>query len=100
VIGPCIRRHENFPFFPVVWNQTPSGEFGSRASAVFAELFPVQTVTGMKKPITEDRQRPITRQAVIDDNLKRVYEATLAEDMPDRFKQLLDQLRQKEQGQS
>ena len=35
----------------------------------------------MKKPITEDRQRPITRQAVIDDNLKRVYEATLAEDM-------------------
>ena len=54
----------------------------------------------MKKQITEDRQRPITRQAVIDDNLKRAYEATLAEDMPDRFKQLLDQLRQKEQGQS
>lgn len=54
----------------------------------------------MKKPNTEDRQRPIARQAVIDDNLKRVYEATLAEDMPDRFKLLLDQLRQKEQGQS
>ena len=66
----------------------------------FCGTFSSQTVTGMKKPITEDRQRPITRQAVIDDNLKRVYEATLAEDMPDRFKQLLDQLRQKEQGQS
>lgn len=53
----------------------------------------------MKKPNIEDRQRLTARQAVIDDNLKRVYEATLAEDMPDRFKQLLDQLREKEQGQ-
>lgn len=74
-------------------------EFGSRTSAKFAEPFPVVTVTGMKKPNTEDRQRLTARQAVIDDNLKRVYEATLAEDMPDRFKQLLEQLREKEQGQ-
>ncbi|MFZ1662528.1 MAG: NepR family anti-sigma factor [Paracoccaceae bacterium] len=53
----------------------------------------------MKKPNIEDRQRPSARQAVIEDNLKRVYEATLAEDMPDRFKLLLDQLRDKERGQ-
>lgn len=74
-------------------------EFSSRTTAKFAEPFPVATVTGMKKPNIEDRQRLTARQAVIDDNLKRVYEATLAEDMPDRFKQLLDQLREKEQGQ-
>jgi hypothetical protein len=53
----------------------------------------------MKKPNIEDRQRPSARQAVIEDNLKRVYEATLAEDMPDRFKLLLDHLRDKERGQ-
>jgi len=63
------------------------------------ELFSVVVVTGMKKPNIEDRQRPSARQAVIEDNLKRVYEATLAEDMPDRFKLLLDQLRDKERGQ-
>lgn len=29
----------------------------------------------------------------IEDNLKRVYERTLEEDVPDRFRQLLDQLK-------
>jgi hypothetical protein len=32
----------------------------------------------------------------IDENLKRVYSATLSEDVPDRFAQLLAQLREKE----
>lgn len=32
----------------------------------------------------------------IDENLKRVYSATLNEDVPDRFAQLLAQLRDKE----
>ncbi len=32
----------------------------------------------------------------IDANLKKVYSATLSEDVPDKFKQLLEQLRQKE----
>lgn len=34
----------------------------------------------------------------IDENLKRVYQDKLEEDLPDRFKQLLDQL--KKQGPS
>ncbi|MDZ4095386.1 MAG: NepR family anti-sigma factor [Paracoccaceae bacterium] len=32
----------------------------------------------------------------IDQNLKRVYEDALKEDVPDRFRQLLEELRQKE----
>lgn len=35
-------------------------------------------------------------QQQIDQNLKRVYEETLKEEVPDRFKELLDRLRQKE----
>jgi hemerythrin-like domain-containing protein len=34
----------------------------------------------------------------IDQNLKRVYDDTLKEDVPDRFKKLLEQLKQQEQG--
>ncbi|MFD2741522.1 NepR family anti-sigma factor [Sulfitobacter aestuarii] len=36
------------------------------------------------------------RERVIDDNLKRVYEETLEEGIPDRFKELLNQLKQQE----
>ena len=35
-------------------------------------------------------------QQQIDQNLKRVYEEALKEELPDRFKVLLEQLRQKE----
>lgn len=34
----------------------------------------------------------------IDENLRRVYEAALQEDVPDRFKELLSRLRQQEGG--
>jgi hypothetical protein len=42
------------------------------------------------------------RERVIDENLKRVYEETLDEGIPDRFKDLLNQLKQQdsEQGSS
>ena len=36
----------------------------------------------------------VTRE--IDENLKRVYQAALSEEVPDRFTQLLAQLREKE----
>jgi hypothetical protein len=35
-------------------------------------------------------------QAQIDENLKRVYQEALEEQVPDRFQALLEQLRQKE----
>ncbi|WP_347311422.1 NepR family anti-sigma factor [Defluviimonas sp. SAOS-178_SWC] len=35
-------------------------------------------------------------QAQIDENLKKVYQDALEEKIPDRFKDLLEQLRQKE----
>ncbi|MFC4667949.1 NepR family anti-sigma factor [Seohaeicola nanhaiensis] len=35
-------------------------------------------------------------QAQIDENLKRVYQEALQEQVPDRFKDLLEKLRQKE----
>jgi hypothetical protein len=34
----------------------------------------------------------------IDENLKRVYEEALSEDIPDRFKELIARLRAKEDG--
>ncbi|WP_248633063.1 NepR family anti-sigma factor [Cereibacter changlensis] len=36
-------------------------------------------------------------QHQIDENLKRVYEEALVQELPDRFAQLLEQLRQKEE---
>lgn len=38
-------------------------------------------------------------KAQIDENLKRVYQAALSEEVPDRFKELLAQLRAKEDDQ-
>jgi Anti-sigma factor NepR len=42
--------------------------------------------------MSKDTPRSKVKQQ-IDENLKRVYDASLNEDVPDRFKQLLDQLR-------
>ena len=40
-----------------------------------------------------------TRDSVIDENLKRVFNETLEEGIPDRFKELLDQLKQQDADQ-
>lgn len=37
-------------------------------------------------------------EQIIDENLKRVYEETLDEGVPDRFRVLLDALKQQEQA--
>jgi hypothetical protein len=58
-------------------------------------------VTGIE--MTEQNKPPRARaqmRAQIDENLKRVYEASLSEDLPDRFKDLLSQLRAVDQQQS
>ena len=39
------------------------------------------------------------RDRAIDENLRKVYEQTLDEGIPDRFKDLLDQLKSQEHGQ-
>lgn len=39
------------------------------------------------------------RERVIDENLKRVFDETLDEGIPDRFKDLLDQLKQQDANQ-
>ena len=44
-----------------------------------------------------DGKDPIKAQ--IDENLKRVYQSALVEEVPDRFKLLLQQLKAKEAGQ-
>lgn len=38
------------------------------------------------------------REDVIDENLRRVYEEAVEEGVPDRFRALLDALKQQEQG--
>lgn len=45
---------------------------------------------------TSQPQDPIKLQ--IDENLRRVYQTALVEEVPDRFKQLLQQLKDKEAG--
>jgi hypothetical protein len=58
--------------------------------------------TGMGSAMTQNDQRPerkglgLKRQ--IDENLKRVYQDALEEEVPDRFKELLARLRAKESG--
>lgn len=47
--------------------------------------------------MTQDAPRSRV-QSQIDENLKRVYEQALQQDVPDRFKVLLAQLRAKEQA--
>lgn len=50
---------------------------------------------GSKRDAAEGKD-PIKVQ--IDENLKRVYQAALVEEVPDRFKLLLQQLKAKEAG--
>lgn len=47
----------------------------------------------MKNCKRDDHER------AIDENLKKVFDETLEEGIPDRFKDLLSQLKQQEQGQ-
>jgi uncharacterized protein YpiB (UPF0302 family) len=43
-----------------------------------------------------DKKIDANLKHLIDQNLKRVYQDALQEEVPDRFKQLLEQLRQKD----
>ncbi len=45
--------------------------------------------------MADDRKRA-ARDSAIDENLKRVFQPTLEEDVPDRFKDLLAKLKEKE----
>lgn len=45
--------------------------------------------------MAEEKPKPSLRQD-IDENLKRVYQDALDQEVPDRFKQLLEQLKAKE----
>lgn len=49
----------------------------------------------MKKDKDEDAPKRQAIREQIDENLRRVYTATLNEELPDRFKDLLAQLRSK-----
>lgn len=57
----------------------------------FIEIFFRRTVDGMRQSETNTK-----RERVIDENLKRVYAETLEEGIPDRFRDLLDALKQQE----
>lgn len=49
----------------------------------------------MCRHMKNDDEKSMLR-AQIDENLKRVYQEVLEAEIPDRFKELLEQLRQKE----
>lgn len=52
----------------------------------------------MKKDNEGDAPNRQAIRAQIDENLKRVYAATLNEELPDRFRDLLEQLKSKAAG--
>ncbi len=52
----------------------------------------------MMSDMTRPQQKSSLQQQ-IDENLKRVYDEALKEEIPDRFLQLLAQLKEKEKGQ-
>lgn len=51
----------------------------------------------MSDTMAKRKDTPDVR-AQIDENLKRVFQEALQEEVPDRFKELLEQLRQKDKG--
>ena len=55
-------------------------------------------ISGLKKSMTKKREerRKGALERQIDENLRRVYEQEVAEEVPDRFIQLLQQLREQE----
>jgi hypothetical protein len=52
----------------------------------------------MSKQKDEDAPKRQAIRAQIDENLKRVYTSALSEELPDRFRDLLDQLKAKDIG--
>lgn len=50
---------------------------------------PAQAITGRTRSALRDQ---------IDENLKRVYQEALTEEVPDKFKALLDRLKAAEEG--
>lgn len=52
----------------------------------------------MTKDKDEDRNNRRTIREQIDEHLKRVYRTTLNEDLPERFRDLLAQLKVKDSG--
>ena len=52
-----------------------------------------------EKGCTVNNPRNDDRERVIDENLKKVFDQTLEEGIPDRFKNLLSQLKQQESEQ-
>ncbi|WP_241559897.1 NepR family anti-sigma factor [Solirhodobacter olei] len=63
--------------------------FGSVHDAQWAEK------SEMRVKMSKEPERSNLRRQ-IDENLKRAYEKELERDVPDRFRQLLEELRQKE----
>lgn len=57
-----------------------------------------QSSSTMMPDMTTPEQKSSLQQQ-IDENLKRVYDEALKEEIPDRFLQLLAQLKEKEKGQ-
>lgn len=52
----------------------------------------------MTQPKDEDASKRQAIRAQIDENLKRVYAAALNEELPDRFRDLLAQLKDRDIG--
>jgi hypothetical protein len=73
------------------WNQTRLGVLGSRSGEKNRPL-----KHGRKSGKMTNKRRTSRLQQQIDDNLRRVYSDTVQEPLPDRFSQLLDQLRAQE----
>lgn len=87
------------------WNRTPASRVRFRTETREAAPRQVReraktrherdTGTRMFADIADDKGKGRLHQQ-IDENLKRVYEEALTEEIPDRFKKLIDRLRSRE----
>lgn len=50
----------------------------------------------MKDQMADEKPKPNSLRRDIDENLKKVFQSALDEQVPDRFKQLLEQLKAQE----
>ena len=85
----CFGAHFFTPNFDFLGNQTHRAAFGSPSRTGICKM----RYQGAR-PEQDDQADQIKAQ--IEENLKRVYQSALVEEVPDRFKLLLQQLKDKD----
>jgi Anti-sigma factor NepR len=85
-----MKAYDFSPVWPIFWEPTQWLRVGFRVKSQ-------GTSKNMQQEMTQDPTKARLKDQ-IDENLKRVYNDALKEEVPDRFKELLAKLKNKEEG--